>query len=77
MGPALPVTRGLAVELAVRPTATAGLQLITASVDLMQADAELAGFRNREGRLRTALLPIASAYDFVFLTDAYPPFSLE
>jgi chromosome partitioning protein len=61
------LVKGLAVERAVRRTSIAGLDLITASVDLVQADAELAGFRAREGRLRAALAPIAGAYDFVLL----------
>jgi chromosome partitioning protein len=59
------LVRGMAAEQAVRPTAIAGLDLITASVDLMHADAELSGFRAREGRLRSMLAPLACAYDFV------------
>jgi chromosome partitioning protein len=54
-------------DQAVRQTATPGLDLITASVDLMDAEAHLGSFRTREGRLRAALAPIAGAYDFVFL----------
>jgi chromosome partitioning protein len=61
------LARGLAVEQAVRHTAIAGLHLVTASVDLVQADADLAHLRSREGRLRATLAPIASAYDFIFL----------
>lgn len=61
------LVKGLAIERAVRQTAIAGLELLTASVDLVQADAELAGFRGREVRLRTALAPIAGAYDFILL----------
>ncbi|HLX10713.1 MAG TPA: ParA family protein [Thermoanaerobaculia bacterium] len=61
------LVKGLAIERAVRRTAIAGLDLITASVDLIQADAELAGLRGREVRLRAALAPIAGAYDFVLL----------
>jgi chromosome partitioning protein len=59
--------RGLAAAQAVRETSIAGLHLITASVDLIHADAELASYRGREGRLRAMLAPIAGAYDFVFL----------
>ena len=66
---------GLAAEQAVRPTAVTGLELITASVDLMHADAELAHSRGREARLRAALAPIAGAYDFIFL-DCPPSLSL-
>lgn len=54
-------------DQAVRQTATPGLDLITASVDLMDAEAHLGSFRTRDGRLRAALAPIAGAYDFVFL----------
>ena len=66
---------GVKVEHAVRETAIAGLHLVTASVDLMHADADLARSRGREGRLRAALAPIAGAYDFVFL-DCPPSLSL-
>jgi chromosome partitioning protein len=65
----------VAAGQAVRETAIAGLHLITASVDLMHADADLARSRGREGRLRAALAPIAGAYDFVFL-DCPPSLSL-
>ncbi|HVT59147.1 MAG TPA: ParA family protein [Thermoanaerobaculia bacterium] len=58
---------GLPADQAVRQTAIAGLDLITASVDLGEADAELSQFRGREGRLRSALAPIAAAYDHVLL----------
>ncbi len=52
---------------AVRATAIAGLSLITASIDLIHADAELARLRQRELRLRSLLAPLAGAYDFIFL----------
>src|SRR5258708_23491075 len=48
---------------AVRPTATPGLDLITASVDLMSAQADLGPFRNPDGPPRAALAPLAGAYD--------------
>src|SRR5713101_5741313 len=66
---------GVAVEQTVRETAIGGLHLVTASVDLVHADAELAHSRGREGRLRAALAPIAGAYDFIFL-DCPPSLSL-
>jgi chromosome partitioning protein len=66
---------GVAVTQTVRETATDGLHLITASVDLVHADADLARSRGREGRLRAALAPIAGAYDFIFL-DCPPSLSL-
>jgi chromosome partitioning protein len=52
---------------AVRATAIAGLSLITASIDLIHADAELARLRQRELRLRSLLAPLAGTYDFIFL----------
>jgi chromosome partitioning protein len=58
---------GLPAEQAVRATGIDGLDLITASVDLIQADADLGRFRGRESRLRNALAPIVPAYDFVLL----------
>lgn len=69
------LARRLPAEQAVRRTAIDGLDLITASVDLMHADAELGSSRGREGRLRAALTPIAGAYDFIFL-DCPPSMSL-
>jgi chromosome partitioning protein len=59
--------RGMPARQAVRQTAIAGLDLITASIDLVHADAELARLRNPETRLRTALAPLTAAYDFVLL----------
>lgn len=59
--------RGMPAQQAVRPTAIAGLDLITASIDLVHADAELARLRSPETRLRTALAPLAGAYDFIVL----------
>jgi chromosome partitioning protein len=52
---------------AVRPTAVPGLELITASVDLLRSDAELGVFRGKEARLRSALAPLVRDYDFIFL----------
>jgi chromosome partitioning protein len=52
---------------AIRPSSTEGLDLMTASVDLQRADAELGVFRNKEGRLRQALAPIAERYDDILL----------
>jgi chromosome partitioning protein len=61
---------GKAVTEALRPTTVPGLDLLTASADLVQADAELGKLRGREGRLRAALSPLAQGYDFVFLDCA-------
>lgn len=52
---------------AVRPTAIPGLDLITASVDLMRAEAEMGVFRGKETRLKGKLAPLARDYDFIFL----------
>jgi chromosome partitioning protein len=58
---------GLAAEAAVRETSVPGLHLITASVDLIRAEAELAVFRGKESRLKGALSHLARGYDYVFL----------
>jgi chromosome partitioning protein len=59
---------------AIRPTLTPGVDLLTASADLMHADVELAPVRNRETRLREALAPVADAYDWILL-DCPPSFN--
>ena len=58
---------GLPAMQAIRETAIPGLHLITASVDLIRAESELAVFRGKETRLRTAIAPIVRDYDFIFL----------
>ncbi len=58
---------GLAAEAAVRETSVPGLHLITASVDLIRAEAELAVFRGKESRLKGAIAQLARGYDYVFL----------
>jgi chromosome partitioning protein len=59
----------------IRRTAHAGLDLITASVDLASVDQELANFTNRDFRLRTSLEPLRREYDFILL-DCPPNLSL-
>jgi chromosome partitioning protein len=66
---------GLRAGEAVRRTAVPGLSLITASVDLIRTEAELAVFRGKEARLKQALAPIAREHDFIFL-DCPPSLSL-
>jgi len=66
---------GLRAGEAVRRTSVPGLSLITASVDLIRAETELAVFRGKEARLKGALHPIAREYDFIFL-DCPPSLSL-
>jgi len=58
---------GLPAQDAVRPTTVPGLDLITASVDLSRADAELGVLRRRERRLHTSLEPLRSAYELILL----------
>jgi chromosome partitioning protein len=66
---------GLRAGEAVRQTAVPGLSLITASVDLIRAESELAVFRGKESRLKGALAPIVREYDFIFI-DCPPALSL-
>jgi chromosome partitioning protein len=58
---------GMPVDQAIRDTTIPGLDLITASVDLMKAESEMAVFRSKEVRLKAALAPAARRYDFIFL----------
>jgi chromosome partitioning protein len=66
---------GVPLPQAIRPTAVAGLDLLTASADLAGADLELGKFQGREDRLRRALEPARSEYDSVLL-DCPPALSL-
>lgn len=59
---------------AIRPTLTPGVDILTASADLMHADVELAPVRNRETKLREALQPVAGSYDWILL-DCPPSFN--
>jgi chromosome partitioning protein len=58
---------GLPAAAAVRRTSVAGLDLITASVDLARADVELGVLRRRERRLATSLEPLRGAYEYILL----------
>ncbi len=60
---------------AVRPTATPGLDVVPASVDLLHADLELGVLRQKERRLADRLAPVREDYDFIFL-DCPPSLSL-
>ena len=66
--------RSLRAAQAIRPTLTEGVDLITASADLMHADVELAPLRNREAKLRDVLQPIVAGYDWILL-DCPPSFN--
>ena len=68
------IFRGVAAAAAVRPTNTRGVDLITASVDLLHADVELAQVRNRERRLGEVLAPVLASYDWILL-DCPPAFN--
>lgn len=60
---------------AVRPTGVPGLELLTASADLVSADLELGKYQGREERLRKALEPLRGDHDVVLL-DCPPSLSL-
>ena len=66
--------RSVRAAQAIRPTLTEGVDLITASADLMHADVELAPLRNREAKLRDVLQPIVAGYDWILL-DCPPSFN--
>jgi chromosome partitioning protein len=66
--------RNLPAAKAIRPTFTPNVDLLTASADLLYADVDLANLRNREARLRDALAPVASSYDWILL-DCPPAFN--
>lgn len=59
----------------IRSTATLGLDLITASVDLQSFDREIGPQPQRETRLKRALEPVVPRYDFILL-DCPPHHSL-
>jgi chromosome partitioning protein len=58
---------GMPLADVVRPTTTKGLSVVTASIDLQRADAELGVFSKKENRLRSALHPVAERYDHILL----------
>ncbi|HXU47103.1 MAG TPA: ParA family protein [Thermoanaerobaculia bacterium] len=58
---------GFLASEAIRPTDVPGLDLITASVDLLHADMELGRYRSRESRLKSALAGVVPRYDLIFL----------
>lgn len=64
-----------AMRDAVRPTATAGLDLVPASVDLLHADLELGVLRQKDRRLADRMAPLREDYDFIFI-DCPPSLSL-
>ena len=61
------ILRGAPAPELIRETPVGGLDLITASVDLMAADVELARSSGFTRRLRTGLESVRDRYDFIFL----------
>lgn len=58
---------GAPLRESIRRTGVRGLDLVTASVDLVSADLELGALRRREQRLATLLHRVSGDYDEVFL----------
>jgi chromosome partitioning protein len=65
----------LPIHQAIRRTDSPGLDLLTASADLLAADVELAKSRAPEQRLRRVLEPVRDVYDLIFL-DCPPTMSM-
>jgi chromosome partitioning protein len=66
---------GLAVHAGVRPTAVANLDLLPSTIDLAGAEVELVSAMARETKLREALAPLDTDYDYVLL-DTPPSLGL-
>ena len=63
------------IDDAIVHTQTEGLDLIPGSVELAGAEVELVQLDHRESRLKTALAPIKSRYDYIFI-DCPPSLGL-
>jgi chromosome partitioning protein len=66
---------GRGMSAVIRRTAVEGLDLITGSPDLADADLQLAKILGRERRLKEAIAPIRAGYEFAIL-DCPPSLSL-
>jgi chromosome partitioning protein len=66
---------GVAIRNALRSTLVDGLDLLTGSMELANADLFLSEVSGREGQLKMALHPIQQDYDFIIL-DCPPSLSL-
>ncbi len=63
------------IEETVVPTGVDGLALVPATINLAGAEIELVSALSRETRLRRALAPVRSQYDFIFI-DCPPSLGL-
>jgi len=66
---------GMPIQKAIRHTAVEGLDVVTGSMELANADLVLADSRGRENRLKDALTPIRENYGFI-IVDCPPSLSL-
>jgi chromosome partitioning protein len=66
---------GIAIHQAIRKTPVEGLDLLTGSMELANADLVLSDVQGREERLKNALAPIRDDYHFLIL-DCPPSLSL-
>jgi len=69
------VLAGKSLKPIIRKTGAEGLDLVTGSPDMAEADLTLASLTGRERRLKTAIEPIRGDYDFIIL-DCPPSLSL-
>ncbi|MDO8804831.1 MAG: ParA family protein [Elusimicrobiota bacterium] len=69
------VLAGKSLKPIIRKTGAEGLDLVTGSPDMAEADLTLANLTGRERRLKAAIEPIRGDYDFIIL-DCPPSLSL-
>ena len=67
--------KDIPIEDAIEPTSVKNLFLVPATIDLAGAEIELVPAMSREGRLKTALAPIASDFRVIFI-DCPPSLGL-
>ena len=66
---------GITPEKVIRATIIQGLSLIPSNEELMGAEVELVSEIGREGKLKSALTPLTTHYDFIFI-DSPPSLGL-